>query len=93
MNSTRDVHRSTAPLPVGEGAGGCKTKSNTKKLKISGFWLFKTGTDDYSPMQILWVIVRGCLKRLMRVYKSLSGLILDSKKAQIYAIFPSEYQL
>jgi hypothetical protein len=36
---------------------------------------------------------RGRLKRLMRVYKSLSALIVDPKKAQIYAIFQSIYQL
>jgi hypothetical protein len=38
--------------------GVYKTKSYTKKLKINGFWLFEAGTDDYSPMLILWVIVR-----------------------------------
>jgi hypothetical protein len=41
----------------GSGVGSEKQRAIQKKLKISGFGLFKTGTNDYSPMLILWVIV------------------------------------
>jgi hypothetical protein len=43
------------PSLWGRGLGwGLKNEEQYKKTKNR---LFKTGTDDYSPMQILWVIV------------------------------------
>jgi hypothetical protein len=75
MNSTRDVHRYTAPLPVGAGAGvgSEKRRAIQKKLKINGFWLIEAGTDDHSPMPILWVIVSIKVILVIKVIKVIGG--------------------
>jgi hypothetical protein len=39
--------------------GSTKRRAIQKRLKINGFWPIAAGTDDHSPMLILWVIDKG----------------------------------